>query len=423
MSMPMSGEPGPVAVADALLATALQPAVLAILVEPSPLGHTVTVETGGAVTPGLFLDSDVGDAAIARVALVAGLDVVLPTQQIGRVSLRLDSAAAAKSAEVYVMVMRVAQGLSAEIRRVIRAGTGGPLAAAEGSRGGASSGDLLGPYRLLGRIGYGGMGEVFEAEHQALGRKLAVKILRVEAVRSSVVAASLLSEGRLAARARNPGIVDVTDYGLTPDGRPYLVMELVEWPTLDRVLRNGLLSAQRAVVIARQMLDALDAAHHQGVVHRDLKPENVFVGPRDQVKIGDFGIAKLIEAPEDRHEKPRTVAGSPPYMSPEHARGLPTDGRTDIYAVGCILFEMLSGRCPYQGTSSTEVLVKHVHEEIPDPVSPAGALPRELVNTVRKALAKDRTGRYQNAREMIVDLDESNRALQRKGWRQWLNNP
>jgi serine/threonine-protein kinase len=403
----------PVAVADALLATALQPSVLAVLIEPSPLGHNVTVETGGAVTRGLTLDADLGDAAIARVSLVAGLDVVSAAQQIGRVHLRLG----AKPGEVYVMVMRVAQGLSAEIRRVIRSGTLGP--GADGTRHTTSIGERLGPYRLLGKIGEGGMGEVFEAEHLALGRKMAVKILRSEAVRNS--AASLLSEGRLAARARNPGIVDVTDYGLTGEGRPYLVMELVEWPTLDRVLRAGALSPPRAVAVARQMLDALDAAHCQGVVHRDLKPENVFVGPRDEVKIGDFGIAKLMEPGGERQtEKPRTVAGSPPYMSPEHARGLPTDRRTDIYAVGCILFEMLSGRCPYQGTSSTEVLVKHVHEEIPEPVSPSGALPRELVTCVRRALAKDRASRFQSAREMIADLDEANRAMQRKGWRQWL---
>jgi serine/threonine-protein kinase len=360
-----------------------------------------------------MLDADVGDAAIARVALVAGLDVVSAAQQIGRVRLRLGS----QPGEVYVMVMRVAQGLSAEIRRVIRSGTLG--GGAEGPPHPLAAGDRLGPYRLLGKIGSGGMGEVFEAEHQALGRKLAVKILRAEAARSS--AASLLSEGRLAARARNPGIVDVTDYGLTGDGRPYLVMELIEWPTLDRVLKKGVLAPDRAVAVARQMLDALDAAHHQGVVHRDLKPENVFVGPRDEVKIGDFGIAKIIEMPDDQpYQKPRTVAGSPPYMSPEHARGLPTDGRSDIYAVGCILFEMLSGRCPYQGSSSTEVLVKHVHEDIPEPMSPEGVLPRELVSTVQRALAKDRAARYQNARQMIADLDEANRALQRKGWRQWL---
>jgi serine/threonine protein kinase len=412
------GESHPVAVADALLATALQPSVLAILIEPSPLGHSVNVETEGGLSRELLLDEDVGDATIARVALVAGLDVVSAAQQIGRVALRVG----ARAGEVYVMVMRVAQGLSAEIRRVIRSSTrGGP---GEGAISGAVTGDQLGGYRLLGKIGEGGMGEVFEAEHLALGRKLAVKILRTEVVRNSVLAASLLSEGRLAARARNPGIVDVTDYGLTGDGRPYLVMELVEWPTLDRVLRLEPLAPQRAVAIARQMLDALDAAHCQGVIHRDLKPENVFVGPRDQVKIGDFGIATLMEpAGGGPQERPRTVAGSPPYMSPEHARGLPTDQRTDLYAVGCLLFEMLSGRCPYQGNSSTEVLVKHVHEEIPDPVSPSGALPAELVATVRRALAKDRATRYQNAREMIADLDDANRALQRRGWRQWLDNP
>src|SRR4051812_28713651 len=342
-------EPHPVAIADALLATALQPSVLAVIIEPSPLGHGVNVETAGAVTPGLLLDADVGDATVARLALVAGLDVLSSVQQIGRVTVRLGS----KPDEVYLMVMRLAQGLSAEVRRVIRSVTVLP-GAADGPRPPTSIGEQVGAYRLLGKIGEGGMGEVYRAEHQALGRRMAVKILRAEAVRNS--AASLLSEGRLAARARNPGIVDVTDYGLTADGRPYLVMELVEWPTLDHLLRKGALAPERAVAIARQMLDALDAAHAQGVVHRDLKPENVFVGPRDQVKIGDFGIAKVVEAPgadERPSERPRTVAGSPPYMSPEHARGLPTDRRTDIYAVGCMLFEMLTGRCPYLGATST----------------------------------------------------------------------
>jgi serine/threonine protein kinase len=400
----------PVAVADALLATAVQPSVLAILIEPSVAGHLVTVETVDAVDAGLVLDADVGDAAIFRIALVASLDVLSSAQQIGRVQLRLGPTVG----EVYVMVMRVSQGLSAEIRRVVR-----PSAAAAERGRPPEAGDRVGPYRLLAKIGDGGMGEVFRAEHEALGRQMAVKIMH-RASRSASWAASLLSEGRLAARARSAGIVDVTDYGLT-EGHPYLVMELVEWPTLDTVLLDGPFEPRRAVAVARQMLDALDAAHRQGVVHRDLKPANVFVGPQNAVKIGDFGIARALDERDPAEVAPvRFVTGSPPYMSPEHARGFATDARSDLYSVGCLLFEMLAGHCPYEGADKNEIMVKHVVDEIPTPTTPAGPIARALAAVVRRALAKDPAVRYQNARQMIAALDEAGAALQ-GGWKRWLN--
>jgi serine/threonine protein kinase len=403
----MTVAPAPTAVetADVLLATAVQRRTLAVIVEPAAGGHEVLVETPEGIAHALTLEPGLGEAVVARVALVVGLDVAAPAGQLGRVTVSVDGA----GAELVAMTFHRGGGRGFEVRRLVGVGE-----AAGGTRPGRAGAappgpDRVGAYRLLRKLGDGGMGSVFRAEHVALAKPVAIKILHPDVARDPRLATTLLREGRLASRAHHPGIVDVTDFGTTHDGRTYLVMELVEWPTLRDLLHLGMLDRSRAVTIAGRILVALDEAHRQGVVHRDLKPANVFVGPDDAVKIGDFGTARALRPGESgvRDTRENTVSGSPDYMSPEHCRGQLTDGRTDVYAVGCILFEMLTGAVPFSGDTPVAVMLKQVHQPVPPVSGMSGAVPEPLAGVVRRAMEKNADARYQDAPEMIADLDRA----------------
>jgi serine/threonine protein kinase len=413
----MTGAAPPTAVetADVLLAAAVQRRTLAVIVEPAARGHEVLIETPEGITHAVTLEPGMGDAVVARVALVVGLDVAAPAGQLGRVTVAVDEAVA----ELVAMTFHRGGGRGFEVRRLV--GAGEAAAATRPARAGGLapvSQDRVGAYRLLRKLGDGGMGAVYRAEHVALAKPVAIKILHPDVARDPRLSITLLREGRVASRAHHPGIVDVTDFGTTQDGRTYLVMELVEWPTLREVLHQGMIDGARAVVIARQILLALDHAHNQGVVHRDLKPANVFVGPDDAVKIGDFGTARALRPGESgvRDTRENTVSGSPDYMSPEHCRGQLTDRRTDIYAVGCILFELLTGSVPFSGDTPVAVMLKQVHDPVPPIVGMCGAAPEVLAAVVRKAMAKTVEARYQDAPEMIADLDRAWVGLDRTPW-------
>jgi serine/threonine protein kinase len=166
---------------------------------------------------------------------------------------------------------------------------------------------------------------------------------------------------------------------------------------------------------------ALDAIHSAGVVHRDLKPENIFVSTNHNVKIVDFGTAKgLIESDLANITREGTIVGTPLYMSPEHAQGRGVDHRTDLYALGCLLFEMLSGKRPYEMKTSTEAFLAHCYAPIPQLITPDKSLPSIVQEIINKAMAKDRDDRYQDASAMIVELERAKFAVSRKGWRRWL---
>jgi serine/threonine-protein kinase len=195
----------------------------------------------------------------------------------------------------------------------------------------------------------------------------------------------------------------------------------VPWPTLEQILDKGAMPPARAVVVARNILKALGAAHAGGVVHRDLKPSNVFVSPEDEVKLGDFGAAAVLEGerPIDTAEERLPLWGTPQYMAPEHSRGA-ADRRTDLYALGIMLFRMLSGYLPFYGGTFIQVMVKHIEEPVPPVTSPYGSLPLALVEVVNRALAKQPDDRYQRASDMLRDLEQAGLLLQRKGWQKWL---
>ncbi|MCE9580681.1 MAG: serine/threonine protein kinase, partial [Deltaproteobacteria bacterium] len=254
-----------------------------------------------------------------------------------------------------------------------------------------------GRYRIDELIGEGGMGKVYLAEHVEIGKRVAVKVLHPSYGRMPDLVERFRREARAASKIGHPHIVDVTDSGTTPDGSVYFVMEYLEGVELGMVIeREGALDMARTLRIATQICRALAAAHASGIIHRDLKPENVFLtirdGGADFVKVLDFGIAKTTEAEEARDRRltsPGMAMGTPEYMAPEQAAGRPADERCDVYALGAILYEMLTGVPPYQGDNFMEILTK---KATVDPVSPAAlrsTIPEAVSSLVMRAMSRD----------------------------------
>ena len=269
----------------------------------------------------------------------------------------------------------------------------------------------IGKYRVLGQLGEGGMGRVFRGLHVALQRPVAIKVLYGNVVRDPVAMARFEREAKAAARARHPRIVETLDFGRLPDGRPYLVMELIEAETLRARLQHGGLPPADAIRIARGVAEALVAAHAVGVIHRDLKPGNVFVDAHLEVKLGDFGAAKLLDPASESITGSDVSIGTPHYMAPEQILNEPVDSRTDLYALGCVLYQMLTGLTPFLGTDTRTVLAQHLHADVPVPSSPHRALPRPVIDVVQSAMAKDPARRPQSATDMRAALERAASSL------------
>ncbi|TMK36837.1 MAG: serine/threonine protein kinase [Actinobacteria bacterium] len=254
-------------------------------------------------------------------------------------------------------------------------------------------------YRLDRSLGNGGMGEVFEATDLTLHRRVAVKLMSSSLVQDEPARARFLREARALAQVNSPNVVAVYDAGEDAE-RPYLVMELVEGTTLERELRRtGRIEPVRAVAIAMGIAAGLAAAHERGIVHRDVKPSNVFLTPSDDAKIGDFGIARL-ERPDATLTLAGQAFGSPPYMSPEQAMGGKVDARSDLYSLGCVLFQIIAGTPPFSGDDAVSLAYQHVHTTPPrvDALDPA--VPAELGALVAGLMAKDPDNRPASAEEV-----------------------
>ncbi|HET9955718.1 MAG TPA: protein kinase [Polyangiaceae bacterium] len=266
---------------------------------------------------------------------------------------------------------------------------------------------LPGGYHILDLISVGGMGRVYRAQQSALGRTVAVKIIHPHLLSDENSALRFMTEARAASQLNHPNSVAVFDFGRTDDGQPYLVMEFLRGKDLARVAyEEGALPFPRIVDVLRQVLAALGEAHDLGIVHRDLKPENVILEPLrrggDFVKVVDFGLAKLrADTQQPGVTSPGIVCGTPDYMAPEQGRGDPIDGRSDLYAVGVMFFQLLTGRLPFEADSPTQVVMMHLTVPVPDPrqVAPERHIPDSLVEVALKALAKDNRKRYQDAQE------------------------
>jgi tRNA A-37 threonylcarbamoyl transferase component Bud32/tetratricopeptide (TPR) repeat protein len=311
-----------------------------------------------------------------------------------------------------------------------------------GTLGAATGGDkfigktLPGGHHILDLISVGGMGRVYRAQQSALGRTVAVKIIHPHLLADENSALRFMTEARAASQLNHPNSVSVFDFGRTEDGQPYLVMEFLRGKDLARVAyEDGPLPFGRVVDVLRQVLAALGEAHDLGIVHRDLKPENVILEPLrrggDFVKVVDFGLAKLKADTQTKSvTSPGIVCGTPDYMAPEQGRGDAIDGRSDLYSVGVILFQLLTGRLPFEADSPTQVVMMHLTIPVPDPrqVAPERIIPEPLVAVVFRAMSKDSRDRYQDAAEFAEALRSALSVIQSSppsaaAWEQRLSVP
>ncbi len=274
---------------------------------------------------------------------------------------------------------------------------------------------LLGRYQITRKVGQGGMGAVYEATHKLIGKRVAVKVLLDKYAQKDQVVARLEQEARLASSIGHEHIIDITDFGQTSDGRTFVVMEFLEGESLGAHLaREGAMDEQRAINIAYQVASALGAAHKKGVIHRDIKPDNIFLlsnRKHDFVKVVDFGISKLVRPGEDEGgNSPRLtqtgmVLGTPLYMSPEQARGdEELDHRIDIYALGVIMYEMVTGEVPFRGSNYLSILTQVINDRPTPPRDVRMDIGEDIEAVIMKALAKNPDDRYQSMEELAEDL-------------------
>jgi serine/threonine protein kinase len=289
---------------------------------------------------------------------------------------------------------------------------------------GALVGQSIGHYQVLALLGSGGMGDVYLARDTRLGRKVALKLLPDYLTDDEARIRRFRQEARAASALNHPNVLTIYEIEQA-DGRYFIATEFVEGETLRQHLKGGSLGACEALGVAAQIAAALSNAHQAGIVHRDIKPENVMLDAEGRVKVLDFGLAKYTQplsdiAADDANTKsvhtvPGMLMGTTAYMSPEQARGLAVDARTDIWSLGVVLYEMLTGRKPFGGQTPSDVLAAVLEHE-PEPLPGEDAdVPDELRRIVGKALRKDREKRYQTSKDLALDLESLRRELDAGG--------
>ena len=287
-------------------------------------------------------------------------------------------------------------------------------------------GETISHYRIIDQLGEGGMGVVYLAEDTTLGRRVAIKFLSTT---TKEYRARFLREARAVSALTHPNIATVFDYGETEEGKPYIVMELIKGESLSDKLRSASLPLPEAVRIVSFIAEALGEAHHQGVVHRDVKPSNVVITERGQVKVLDFGLVKQISEPSglgggsDQKTLPSTrtrsdvIVGTPLYLSPEQATGKSVDGRSDLFALGAVLYECITGQSAFSGGSIIEIGAQVIHVTPAVPSKLNDRIPPELDRITMKAIEKRVEARYQSADELIEDLRLVRPGLDSDGYR------
>jgi serine/threonine protein kinase len=288
-------------------------------------------------------------------------------------------------------------------------------------------GKTVGHYCITAKLGAGGMGEVFLAEDTRLDRKAAIKFLPADLAGDPERRQRFLTEAKAASALNHPHVCVVYDVGETDDGVPFIAMEFVEGQSLGALAKKGPLAISWVVQIAIQVADALDAAHARRIVHRDIKPDNISLNERGHVKVLDFGLAKrLLQESTDvlgrtmdmDHTQHGQVLGSPSYMSPEQAVGKAVDGRSDLFSLGSVVYQLLTGRSPFAGANLGEILDNVVHRQ-PEAIARFNYdVPAELERITLKLLAKDVARRYQSARDLLVDLKNLQRDIEAAGIRE-----
>jgi predicted Ser/Thr protein kinase len=263
---------------------------------------------------------------------------------------------------------------------------------------------LNGRYRLEARIGTGGMSSVYRAADETLERPVAIKLMNREIATDSDQLERFRREARAVAQLSHPHIVGVIDYG-EDQGRPYIVLEYVEGETLkERIRRKGELDVSEAVAYAIEISRALGCAHARHIVHRDVKPQNVLIDEEGSAKVTDFGIARSLD--DDGLTADGRVLGTTDYVSPEQALGHDVTGQSDLYSLGIVLYEMLTGSVPFKGENQVAVAMKHVREELPDVQTLRPEVSASLAAVIDRATAKDLHERYRSDEELIADLED-----------------
>ncbi|MBN2303827.1 MAG: serine/threonine protein kinase [Anaerolineae bacterium] len=266
-------------------------------------------------------------------------------------------------------------------------------------------GMTVGGYEIVEELGQGGMATVYRAHQLSMHRDVAIKVLPSHLMNEPVSLERFRQEASIVARLEHRAIVPVHDYG-EHEGIPYIVMRYMDGGSVSDLLEKGPIPPERTLQIIQQIAPALDYAHREGVLHRDLKPSNILLDANADAYLTDFGIARIIGT----NSKPLTttgVVGTPSYMSPEQAQGQALDGRSDVYALGVVLFEMLTGIRPFEGETPYSVAVKHVTEAAPSASDINPALSVDVEHLLYKALAKSRTMRFQTAAELALALESA----------------
>jgi len=262
-------------------------------------------------------------------------------------------------------------------------------------------GQILGGYRIINQIGQGGMATVYKAYQASMDRNVAIKVLPGQLAESQEFTTRFQQEARIIARLEHPHILPVFDYGET-DGISYFVMRYLEAGTLKDKMQAGPLSLNEIDHLFTQLADALGYAHSQGIIHRDLKPANALVDSQGNLFLTDFGIAKLLESASPRLTQTDAIMGTPAYISPEQAKSLNVDRRSDIYSLGIILYEMVTGSVPFVADTPLAVILKHVSDRLPLPTSIKPDVPASIEQVILKALAKDPEDRFATAGEFVA---------------------
>lgn len=264
--------------------------------------------------------------------------------------------------------------------------------------------ELGGRYEIIARIGGGGMALVYKAHDILLNRNVAIKVLRQQYVHDEDFIRRFRREAQSAASLSHPNVVSIYDVGQQGEIH-YIVMEYVEGINLnEKIAEKAPLQVEDAVHIASQICDALEHAHHNGIIHRDIKPHNILIGKNGRVKVTDFGIARAATASDITQTG--SVIGSVHYFSPEHAKGVSQGEKSDLYSLGIVLYQMLTGRLPFLGESPISVALKHLQEEMEEPRKVNPLIPQSMENVILKAVRKRPEERYQSAKEMLADLDK-----------------
>ena len=384
--------------ADAILHAALAAEADRIWIDPVPQAeacYMVTLERRAKVISTATIDEEVGRAVIARLAVIAEVDLTSPRASTGAAKVRCGQV-------VHEAVVMVRPGPQPRAEVMLQRDS---RANKQERYRNLVTGDIVDHYRVVERLGAGGMGRVYRVDHITLGRPYALKVLHSEVLQRDPSSIDrFVREARAASRIQHPNIIDVFDFGYLADGRPYFVMELLAGESLGELIDNhGPMEPEKALTFTKQLAAALSAAHEAGVIHSDVTPSNILV-TGDRVKLVDFGLAELLES-QIIDEQATHVMGTPRYVAPERLLGRAATEACDQYALGIVMFEMMAGITPFHAPDLRALCRQHISEPVPELVCPFGPLPQELDKFISRCLAKSPAHRFPTMASFAAELD------------------